>query len=175
MITSAKPLKPIENSNSNMEIDLPNIYPLHHTIGLDKTNIYTTEDEYRKFNAHSNIYNFNLFPIQFHHFEYIQYISNIIRYINHSYQHNIALDKHPYHLCALRSRGSKKSLRITCDAESGFQSHSDKNIHRSSSLCTAEVRFIHEETARTCDRAMHSIGWKELSLLHISTQFVRHQ
>lgn len=46
MITSAKPLKPIENSNSNMEIDLPNIYPLHHTIGLDKTNIYTTEDEY---------------------------------------------------------------------------------------------------------------------------------
>lgn len=48
---STNPLKPIENSNSNMEIDLPNIQPLHHTIGLDKTNFYKTEDMYRKFIA----------------------------------------------------------------------------------------------------------------------------
>lgn len=174
-VTSANPLKPIENSNSDMEIDLPNIHPLHHTIGLDKTNIYTTEDEYRKFNAHSNIYNLNSFPIQIPQFQYIQYISNIIKYINNSYQHNIALDKHPYYLCALRSRGSEKSIGITCDARSDFRSHSDKNIHRSSGLCTAEVWFIREETARTRDCAMRSIGWKELSLLHISTQFVRRQ
>lgn len=87
MIISANPLKPIENSNSNMEIDLPNLHPIHYTIGLDKTNIYKTDDEYRKFNAY--------------YLQYIQCISNIIRYINNSYQHNIALDKRPYHLCAL--------------------------------------------------------------------------
>ncbi|XP_018299665.1 39S ribosomal protein L37, mitochondrial [Mycetomoellerius zeteki] len=45
-VMSTNPLKPIENSNSNMEIDLPNIQPLHHTIGLDKTNFYKTEDMY---------------------------------------------------------------------------------------------------------------------------------
>ncbi|KAG5321448.1 RM37 protein, partial [Pseudoatta argentina] len=45
-IMSANPLKPIENSNSNMEIDIPNMQPLHYTIGLDKTNFYKTEDMY---------------------------------------------------------------------------------------------------------------------------------
>ncbi|KYN20778.1 39S ribosomal protein L37, mitochondrial [Trachymyrmex cornetzi] len=45
-VMSANPLKPIENSNSNMEIDLPNMQPLHHTIGLTETNFYKTEDMY---------------------------------------------------------------------------------------------------------------------------------
>ncbi|XP_018392254.1 PREDICTED: 39S ribosomal protein L37, mitochondrial [Cyphomyrmex costatus] len=46
MVMSANPLKPIENFNSNVEIDLPNIQPLHYTIGIDKTNFYRTEDMY---------------------------------------------------------------------------------------------------------------------------------
>ncbi|XP_012525067.1 39S ribosomal protein L37, mitochondrial [Monomorium pharaonis] len=46
MVMSADPLKPIESSNSGMEIDLPNMHPIHHTMGLDKTNIYKTEDLY---------------------------------------------------------------------------------------------------------------------------------
>lgn len=45
-VMSANSLKPIENSNSNMEIDIPNMQPLHYTIGLDKTNFYKTEDMY---------------------------------------------------------------------------------------------------------------------------------
>ncbi|XP_011871861.1 PREDICTED: 39S ribosomal protein L37, mitochondrial [Vollenhovia emeryi] len=45
-VTSADPLKPIGSSNSAMEIDLPNIHPLHYTIGLDKTNVYRIEDMY---------------------------------------------------------------------------------------------------------------------------------
>lgn len=46
MIMSASPLKPLESSDCNMEINLPNIYPLHHTISLDQTNIYKTGDIY---------------------------------------------------------------------------------------------------------------------------------
>lgn len=46
MVMSTNSLKPLESSNSNMEIDLPNIYPMHHTIGLDQTNVYKTEDMY---------------------------------------------------------------------------------------------------------------------------------
>lgn len=46
MIMSASPLKPLESSNCNMEIDLPNIYPMHHTISLDQTNFYKTGDIY---------------------------------------------------------------------------------------------------------------------------------
>ncbi|KAL6260383.1 hypothetical protein P5V15_007912 [Pogonomyrmex californicus] len=46
MIMSANLLKPIESSNSSMEIDLPNMYPLHYTIGLDETNFYKTEEMY---------------------------------------------------------------------------------------------------------------------------------
>lgn len=55
MIMSADPLKPLESSNCNMEIDLPNIYPLHHTISLDQTNFYKTEDIYRKFSCYCYI------------------------------------------------------------------------------------------------------------------------
>ncbi|KYM78433.1 39S ribosomal protein L37, mitochondrial [Atta colombica] len=36
-VMSTNPLKPIENSNSNMEIDLPNMQPLHHTIAVSPT------------------------------------------------------------------------------------------------------------------------------------------
>lgn len=61
---SSNPLKPIESSNNNMEIILPDMYPLHHTIGLDKTNHYKTEDIYRKFDTC--------------YFWYIQYTLNII-------------------------------------------------------------------------------------------------
>ncbi|XP_070164605.1 large ribosomal subunit protein mL37 [Polyergus mexicanus] len=46
MIMSASPLKPLESSNCNIEMDLPNIYPMHHTISLDQTNFYKTEDVY---------------------------------------------------------------------------------------------------------------------------------
>lgn len=46
MVMSASPLKPVESSNSNMEIDLPNICPMHYTISLDKINVYKTEDIY---------------------------------------------------------------------------------------------------------------------------------
>lgn len=49
MVMSASPLKPLESSNCNMEIDLPNIYPIHHAISLDQTNFYKTEDIYREF------------------------------------------------------------------------------------------------------------------------------
>lgn len=40
------------------------MHPMHHTIGLDKTNFYRTEDLYRKFNTR--------------YFQYIQCISSII-------------------------------------------------------------------------------------------------
>ncbi|KAL6422130.1 hypothetical protein ACFW04_010878 [Cataglyphis niger] len=46
MIMSASPLKPLESSNCNIEIDLPNIHPMHHTISLNQTNFYKTEDIY---------------------------------------------------------------------------------------------------------------------------------
>lgn len=53
MVMSTNPLKPVETSNSNMKIELPNIYPIHYTISLDKTNFYQTEDIYRKFNTYN--------------------------------------------------------------------------------------------------------------------------
>lgn len=46
MVMSASPLKPLESSNCNVEIDLPNIYPMHYTISLDQTNFYKSEDIY---------------------------------------------------------------------------------------------------------------------------------
>ncbi|KAL0124787.1 hypothetical protein PUN28_006564 [Cardiocondyla obscurior] len=46
MITSKNPLKPIKSSSSGTEINLPNMYPMHYTIGLDKTNVYKNEDIY---------------------------------------------------------------------------------------------------------------------------------
>ncbi|EZA55817.1 hypothetical protein DMN91_011665 [Ooceraea biroi] len=46
VIMSASPLKSIDDPDSHVEIDLPSIYPLHHTISLDKTNFYRTEDVY---------------------------------------------------------------------------------------------------------------------------------
>lgn len=51
MVMSANPLKPIENSIDNVEIDLPSIHPMHYTISFDKTNFYKMGDIYRKFNA----------------------------------------------------------------------------------------------------------------------------
>lgn len=46
IVMSPSPLKPLGSSNCNMEIDLPNIHPMHHTISLDQTNFYKTEDIY---------------------------------------------------------------------------------------------------------------------------------
>ncbi|XP_012221650.1 large ribosomal subunit protein mL37 [Linepithema humile] len=46
MVMSASPLKPVENSNSNRKMELPNIHPMHYTISLNETNFYTTEDIY---------------------------------------------------------------------------------------------------------------------------------
>ncbi|KAG5321754.1 RM37 protein, partial [Acromyrmex heyeri] len=40
-VMSANPLKPIENSNSNMEIDIPNMQPLHYTQIFSRTLIKT--------------------------------------------------------------------------------------------------------------------------------------
>lgn len=50
IVMSANPLKPIESSVNDIEIDIPSLHPMHHIIGLDKTNFYRTEDFYRKFN-----------------------------------------------------------------------------------------------------------------------------
>lgn len=48
MMTSLIPLTPIEDVNMNIEFDLPDIYPLHYTIGLSKLNIFDNENLYRK-------------------------------------------------------------------------------------------------------------------------------
>lgn len=47
-MTSLIPLTPIEDVNMNNEFDLPDIYPLHCTIGLSKLNIFDNENLYRK-------------------------------------------------------------------------------------------------------------------------------
>lgn len=70
MVMSTSPLKPVENSNNNMGIELPSIHPMHYTVSLDKTNFYKTEDIYRKFNA----YNMHLVSIIFANMLYIDYI-----------------------------------------------------------------------------------------------------
>ncbi|XP_076629516.1 mitochondrial ribosomal protein L37 [Colletes latitarsis] len=44
IMTSSMPLTPIADTSANNEFDLPDIFPLHHTIGLSKSNIYKTED-----------------------------------------------------------------------------------------------------------------------------------
>lgn len=45
-MTSILPLKPfLEN---NIDEELPNLHPLHHTISLRKTNIYEEKNFYRK-------------------------------------------------------------------------------------------------------------------------------
>ncbi|PBC25271.1 39S ribosomal protein L37 [Apis cerana cerana] len=46
MMTSLIPLTPIEDVNMNIEFDLPDIYPLHYTIGLSKLNIFDNENLY---------------------------------------------------------------------------------------------------------------------------------
>ncbi|XP_053984202.1 39S ribosomal protein L37, mitochondrial [Hylaeus volcanicus] len=46
IMTSLMPLSPIADANVDNGLDLPDIYPLHHTIGLTKSNIYKIEDEY---------------------------------------------------------------------------------------------------------------------------------
>lgn len=48
-MTSLIPLTPIEDVNMNIEFDLPDIYPLHYTIGLSKLNIFDNENLYRKY------------------------------------------------------------------------------------------------------------------------------
>ncbi|XP_031846249.1 mitochondrial ribosomal protein L37 [Nomia melanderi] len=44
LITSLLPLAPIADVNTNKDQDMPNIYPLHYTIGLTETNSYDTVD-----------------------------------------------------------------------------------------------------------------------------------
>ncbi|EFN78580.1 39S ribosomal protein L37, mitochondrial [Harpegnathos saltator] len=46
MIMSLNSLKPIESSIDNIKIDLPNIYPMHHTVSFDETNFYKIGDIY---------------------------------------------------------------------------------------------------------------------------------
>ncbi|XP_076246698.1 mitochondrial ribosomal protein L37 [Calliopsis andreniformis] len=56
LMTSLKPLTPIADANAFNELDMPSIYPLHHTIGLTQTNTYKTEDIY-PINANSALMN----------------------------------------------------------------------------------------------------------------------
>ena len=46
MLTSLKPLTAIADANAYDNLDMPILYPLHHTVGLSKTNTYKTEDMY---------------------------------------------------------------------------------------------------------------------------------
>ncbi|XP_076168496.1 mitochondrial ribosomal protein L37 isoform X2 [Ptiloglossa arizonensis] len=46
IMTSLIPLTSIADVNANNEVDMPDIFPLHHTIGLTKSNIYKIEDIY---------------------------------------------------------------------------------------------------------------------------------
>ncbi|XP_017789946.1 PREDICTED: 39S ribosomal protein L37, mitochondrial [Habropoda laboriosa] len=46
MMTSSVPLTPIADTNTNNAFDMPNIYPLHDTIGLTKLNTCKSEDIY---------------------------------------------------------------------------------------------------------------------------------
>lgn len=48
VLLSEKPLSPITSSNGN-ETALPDIYPINPTLTLNKTNTYTIENLYRKF------------------------------------------------------------------------------------------------------------------------------
>lgn len=47
-MTSLISLTPIKDMNMNNEFDLPDIYPLHYTIGLSKLDIFDNENLYRK-------------------------------------------------------------------------------------------------------------------------------
>jgi len=55
---STSPLESIEDPDNNTEIDLPNIYPLHHTISLEQSNVFENQikDIYRKFNCSQYIH-----------------------------------------------------------------------------------------------------------------------
>ncbi|CAK9824088.1 39S ribosomal protein L37, mitochondrial [Anthophora retusa] len=46
MMTSSVPLTPIIDANIDNEFVMPNIHPLHPTVGLTKSNIYKNEDLY---------------------------------------------------------------------------------------------------------------------------------
>lgn len=46
MMTSSVPLKPIVDANIDNAFVMPNIHPLHPTVGLKKSNIYKNEDLY---------------------------------------------------------------------------------------------------------------------------------
>lgn len=48
VLLSEKPLSPITSGNGN-ETALPNIHPISPTVTLNKTNTYTIENLYRKF------------------------------------------------------------------------------------------------------------------------------
>ena len=48
MMTSSIPLAPIADVNMDNEYAVPNLHPLHYTVGLSKLDIDNTEDLYRK-------------------------------------------------------------------------------------------------------------------------------
>ncbi|XP_076665864.1 mitochondrial ribosomal protein L37 [Andrena cerasifolii] len=65
MVTSLKPLTAIADANAYNNLDMPILYPLHHTIGLSQTNTYKTEDMYpinvrsALMNAHTILVNYD--------------------------------------------------------------------------------------------------------------------
>lgn len=49
-MTSKKAISPIEHAFSGTEYELPDLFPMKHTVSLPYTNIYSLEDVYRTFN-----------------------------------------------------------------------------------------------------------------------------
>lgn len=47
-MTSKKAISPVEQGFTGTEYELPNLFPIKHTISLPQTNIYKLQDVYRK-------------------------------------------------------------------------------------------------------------------------------
>lgn len=47
-MTSKKAISPIDQEFTGTEYELPNLFPMKHTISLPHTNIYKLQDVYRK-------------------------------------------------------------------------------------------------------------------------------
>lgn len=48
-MTSKKAISPIEQEFTGTQYELPNLFPMKHTISMPHTNIYKLQDIYRKF------------------------------------------------------------------------------------------------------------------------------
>ncbi|XP_015593654.1 39S ribosomal protein L37, mitochondrial [Cephus cinctus] len=46
MLTSTLPLQPLKSKNDLIDRELPNMFPMHHSVGLNRSNIYQIQDLY---------------------------------------------------------------------------------------------------------------------------------